>query len=165
MTRNASFPAALVGALVFALGLSACGKDGYKEKTLTLQERETNFFGFNDAAPKTKVGKEGPEKLSPGDVLSFTSDMLDKSKKKVGELNANCIVTRPGTFNIAHVQCTGTFGAPGGSLSVTVGGRFTDKVSGPITGGTGDYQGAGGTFASSGGDNATDTFKLRIPQK
>jgi hypothetical protein len=168
MSRHASFFAAIVGATVIALGLSACGGDNFKEKTLKFTERDTNNFGFNDAPPTAKVGREGPNKLTPSDVISFAGDLLDSSKKKVGEINADCIAVRPGTFETAKAQCVGTATVPGGTLSLNVGGKFGGKVtSGAITGGTGDYKGAGGTFESvgTGGPGSKDTYNVQIPQK
>ena len=165
MTRNASSLAAIAGATVIAFSLSSCGKDNFSEKTLTYTESETNDFGFNDAAPNANLGRQGPDKLTPADGVTFASDLLDSSKKKVGELNAQCIFIRPGAFNTASAQCSGTATVPGGTLVLSVGGKLNKGVSGAITGGTGDYTAAGGTFTSSGGRNSTDTFEVQIPQK
>jgi len=168
MSRNASFFAAIVGATVIALGLSACGSDNFKEKTLTFTEKDTNNFGFNDAPPTAKIGREGPDKLTPSDVLAFSGDLLDSSKKKVGEINIECIDVRPGTFNTANAQCSATAVVPGGALALNYGGKLGTRVtSGEITGGSGDYKGAGGTFESKsgGGPSSKDTYNVQIPQK
>src|SRR5437867_3465942 len=116
MSRPASVLVASVAATVVVLGLSACGSNNYKTKTLNFTEKDTNYFGFNDAPPTTKLGAEGPKKLSPGDILAFSSDILDSSKTKVGELNASCVTTRPGSFSTATEQCSGSATVPGGTL-------------------------------------------------
>jgi hypothetical protein len=168
MTRKASLLAAILGATVIAFGLSACGKDSFKEKTLTLTEKDTNNFGFNDAPPTSKPGKDGPQKLTPSDELTFAADVLDSSKKKVGEVNGVCTTTRPGNFRTATEVCSATATIPGGALDLKASGKVfgSDVTSGSITGGTGDYRAAGGTFTSkSKGSGSLDTFKVQIPQK
>ena len=114
------------------------------------------------------MGKQGPQSFSPGDVVSFRSVLIDASKKPVGELNAECVMTHAGTFDTAKAQCTGTATVPGGELVLNVGGRFGGAVThGALVGGTGDFKGAGGTFDSvqvANGPNR-DTFNIQIPQK
>jgi hypothetical protein len=167
LTRTATL-IAVFAAAALAVGLSACGKDNYKQKSLTFTEKDTNYFGFNDAPPTTTLGKDGPQKLTPGDENSFAADVLDSSKKKVGELNGHCITTRPGKFSTATEQCSATVTVPGGSLDLAAGGKVfgADVTSGSVTGGTGEYRAAGGTFTSkSQGEGSLDTFKVQIPQK
>jgi hypothetical protein len=152
-------------AIVALAALSGC-KKGLEEKTLTFNERDTNNFGFVDAAPKTKFGKQGPAALSPGDVVAFSADMIDSSKKDVGDLDAHCVTTRPGRFETAHAACQGAATLPQGQLFLQVGGKAfgSDTTTGAVSGGTGDYAGATGTFTSVGQDNSKDTFKLFIPK-
>ncbi|MCA1701553.1 MAG: hypothetical protein LC790_22740 [Actinobacteria bacterium] len=152
-------------ALVMAVGLSAC-KKGLEEKTLTFTEKESNNFGFLDNPPKAKLGKEGPDKLTDGDVISFSSDMVDASGKDVGDLDATCITTRKGRFDQASASCQGTFTLPKGQLFATVGGKAfgSETTTGAIIGGTGDYEGATGSFTSKGEQNSKDSFKLFLPK-
>jgi hypothetical protein len=152
---------------VLVLGLSACGGGGYDTETVKAKEKDTNDFGFNDAPPKAKITKQGPDKLSPGDQLSFRSLML-QGGKQVGEFDVNCSVVHGGNFDTARTQCTGTAGLAGGQLSLMAGVTFGNPVvSGAIVGGTGKYKGAGGTFTSHNHDNAPndDTFEIQIPKK
>ena len=168
MPRRTVPVAAFLVAVALAVGMSACGSDNFKEKTLTFTEKDTNYFGFNDAPPSTQLGKDGPQKLSPADTVSFAADMLDSSKKKVGELDGSCVVTRPGSFGSASETCSATVSIPNGSLDLQTGGKVfgSDTTAGSITGGTGDYTAAGGTFTSkSANSGSTDTFKIQIPQK
>jgi hypothetical protein len=114
------------------------------------------------------MGKEGPEQLSPGDQLAFSEDLFDSSKRKLGVLDAGCVVTRPGTFETASAQCTATATLPGGALVLAVGGKpLTEKTDGAIIGGTGKYASARGTFTDEHfeGKPAVDTFKVTIPKK
>jgi len=158
--------------LTLALGLSACGdeqKPALTEKTLKFTERQTDNFGFADAAPKTKVGEEGPQTLSNADVITFSSDMLDPSGKDIGDLDVSCAITRPGGFDKSHQQCGGTATLPGGSLTLARGGRvFGATVSrGAILGGSGTYAGATGDFTE--GDESAGrtpyTFHIWLPSR
>lgn len=153
-------------AICVAVGLSACGDSGLKQKTLTFTEKDTDNFGFADNPPAAKVGDQGPDKLTPGDALSFSSDIL-KDGKSVGQLDATCIDTRPGRFDQASVTCHGTFTLPEGQLFVAVGGPKafgSNDTKGAVVGGTGSYAGATGSFTSVGENNSKDTFKLYLPK-
>jgi hypothetical protein len=152
---------------VLVLGLSACGGGGYDTKTVTVTEKDSGDFGFNDAAPKTKVGKQGPEKLSVGDQLAFSSPLVEGSKP-VGEIDVGCAVVHAGNFETARTQCNGSAGLPGGQVMLLAGVTFgKPMITGAIVGGTGDYKGAGGTFTSQNSENAPskDTFTIQIPKK
>jgi hypothetical protein len=153
---------------VLLLGLSACGGGGYDTKTLKFSEKNSQDFGYSDAPPKTKFGKQGPQRLSPGDVLAFRNPLVGAGGKVAGELDATCAVTHAGTFKTARVACQGTATVPGGQLALNVGGLFGGGATtrGSIVGGTGDYKGAGGTFASTNSNGPSkDTFEIQIPKK
>jgi hypothetical protein len=176
--------ASLLALLAATLGLSACGGDDnakLREKTLTLTERDTDFFSFVDAPPKTKLGPDGPEKVSNGDQLTFASDLLDGSKKDVGDSDITCVFTRTtgqprrglsaGGLDSSSAVCTGVLTVPGGSLTASVGGKaFAEgaqegqTTKGSILGGTGAYAGATGDFSSK-GEPSVDTVHLFVPKK
>jgi hypothetical protein len=152
---------------VLVLGLSACGGGGYDTKTVKADEKDTQDFGLSDAPPKAKITKQGPDRLTPGDVLAFRS-LLTQGGKQVGELGATCAITHAGTFATARAQCEGTATLPGGELALNVSGAFgANTTRGAIVGGTGDYKGAGGTFTSTNVENGPnkDTFEIQIPKK
>jgi hypothetical protein len=165
-----------VGALlvcVTALALAACGSGNTKlsEKTLTFTERDTDLFSFFDNPPKTTLGADGPQRLSNGDQLTFASDLLDASKRDVGDLDVTCTFTRPGRLSRSSAVCTGVMTIPGGSLTASVGGKAFAQgaqeggtTKGAILGGTGDYAGASGDFSSE-GEPARDTIHLFLPKK
>lgn len=169
-TRAAAGALALA---VSALGVAACGGDdndtALTQKTLKFTEQDANDFAFIDHSPKTKLGKQGPEKLSNGDQIAFRSYLLDATKKRVGALDATCFVTGAGNGKFEQVNgtCHGTMTVPGGQLFVSVGGKpFANATtSGAVTGGTGTYEGATGSFTSVGENNSKDTFHLWIPSK
>ncbi|MDQ3850267.1 MAG: hypothetical protein M3296_06600 [Actinomycetota bacterium] len=139
------------------------------EKTLKFTEKDTNDFSFIDNPPKTKLGRQGPEKLSNGDQLAFRQLFVDAARKTVGALDATCLITGAGNgrFDQASSTCHGTATVPGGQLFLSVGGKpfRTDTTRGAITGGSGRYEGAVGSFVSVGENNSRDTIHIWVPKK
>jgi hypothetical protein len=168
--------AVAAAATVLAVLVAGCGGRGglsLTKQTLTFTERQNDdSFSFVDNAPRSAGAGDEPT-LSNGDQLTFTADMLDGSGKDVGELDVVCTVTATttGSFGDSHAQCVGTAGVPGGSLTLTVGGKAFGggTTHGAVVGGTGDYAGATGSFTSSdesGTDKPSqDTFQLFIPEQ
>jgi hypothetical protein len=173
---------AVVPLAIAVFGLSACGGGtDLQKKTLKFTERDTDYFSFVDAPPTTKLTADGPDKVSNGDQLTFSNDLLDGSRKDVGDSDITCVFTRTageprrglsaGRLDGSSTVCTGVMTVPGGSLTATVGGKaFADgaqqgaSTRGSIVGGTGDYDGATGEFVS-GGEPAVDTVHLFLPKK
>jgi hypothetical protein len=173
---------AVVPLAIAGFGLSACGGGtDLQEKTLKLTERDTDYFSFVDAPPKTRLTADGPEQVSNGDQLTFSNDLLDGAKKDVGDSDVTCTFTRTtgqprrglsaGRLDDSSAICTGVMTVPGGSLTASVGGKaFAEgaqqgaSTKGSIVGGTGDYAGATGNFISQ-GEPAVDTLHLFVPKK
>src|SRR6266511_114019 len=147
-------------AVLLAALVAGCGGGGatFRKQTLSFTERQNDdSFSFADNPPKSSPSNRDEPKLSNGDQITFTADMIDGSDKDAGDLDATCTVTATttGSFDDSRAQCLGTATIPGGTLTLTVGG-------------TGDYAGATGSFTSSdesGTDKPSrDTFQLFIPQ-
>jgi hypothetical protein len=160
---------------VFLAALAGCGGGGttLTKRTLTFTERQNDdSFSFADNAPKSPATKGDEPKLSNGDQITFTADMIDSSGKDVGDLDATCTVTATttGSFDDSRAQRIGTALVPRGSLTLTVGGKAfgAGTTRGAVVGGTGDFAGATGSFTSSDeagtGKPSQDTFELFIPQ-
>jgi hypothetical protein len=173
MRRTAAVAAlAGVGAVIGAAAISTAGSSGqapapvaFTKQTFTVQERDTNDFAFIDNAPKTKVGRNGPRRLSPGDQIAFHNRIVENGKT-VGGLYAHCMILTGRTFGTAVGDCTGAFKLPAGVLFVGVGGSRIfagPSITGAVTGGTRAYAGATGTFVSPQKDNTTDTFTIFVP--
>jgi hypothetical protein len=168
--------AAASGAAMLAVLVAGCGGGGgaaLRKQTLTFTERQNDdSASFVDNRPKSPAAASDEPKLSPGDQLTFTADLIDGSGKDVGDLDAGCTVTATtdGSFDDSHAQCFGTAEVPGGSLTLAVGGSAfgAGTTRGAVVGGTGAYAGATGSFTSSdesGTDKPSqDTFRLFIPR-
>ncbi len=167
---------AAVGAAVLLAALVAgCGGGPtFTKQTLTFIERQNDdSFSFADNPPKSSTSNDGEPKLSNGDQITFTADMLDGSGKDAGDLDATCTVTATttGSFDDSRAQCVATATIPGGTLTLAVGGKAfgAGTTRGAVVGGTGDYAGATGSFTSSdeaGTDKPSqDTFQLLVPQR
>jgi hypothetical protein len=164
-------------AALFAVLVTGCSSGrgaALTKQTLTFTERQNDdSFSFVDNPPKSSATTGDEPKLSNGDQITFTADMIDRSGKDVGDLDASCTVTATatGSFDNSHAQCVGTADIPGGSLTLTVGGKAfgAGTTRGAVVCGTGDYAGATGTFTSSdesGTDKPSqDTFRLFIPKQ
>jgi hypothetical protein len=174
MTQRILVVAATAGLLaVLAAGCGSGGRATLKSQTLSFTERQNDdSFSFADNPPKSTSNGDEP-KLSNGDQITFTADMIDASKVDVGDLDVTCTVTAAitGSFDDSRAQCMGTATIPGGALTLAVGGKGfgAGTTRGAVVGGTGDYAGATGSFTSS-DENGTDkpsqdTFRLFIPQQ
>ncbi len=141
----------------------------FTRTTLTFTEKDSKDFGLVDNPPRTTIGRLGPRRLSIGDQLVFRTFLLNAANARVGQLDVSCTVTGAGKarFSQANATCHATAGVPGGQLFVAVGGKPFAKAatSGAVTGGTGVYAGATGTFASDGAARAKTTFNLVVPVK
>jgi hypothetical protein len=153
-----------------ALGLVACGGDDEttgSEETLTFNSLYDEMVGspMGDWA-----GKEPPNPFDyeagiapppPGSGMERANPLADPSDvaETVGEINGTCIATRPGKGT-----CSGTADVPGGQLAFVVGGEVFGEVlasePGEIVGGTGNYEGATGTFVSDPNPPTTETFNI-----
>ena len=96
--------------------------------------------------------------IAVGDAF-LISDTLTKHGKDFGNLYAHC------TFVTAEVtQCLATLDLPNGQITVQGVIRDTPDFTLAVTGGTGDYTGAGGTITvdESEGESAPSNITIRL---
>ena len=149
----------LAAVLVAALALAGCSDKTHGDTT-TLKLLEPG----GDNGTFGPIGKPTNAVTPVGSGFAFSTPLEDpSSKKKVGELNATCIATTKSSGELLHGQCNGTAIVPGGTLALNVGGNAGNNISGAITGGTGKYAGATGTFSSTGKNTQTDTYNITLP--
>jgi hypothetical protein len=149
------------GAMAMSVIAAAMVLAGCTDET-TGSEETLNFTEVDKGSQFAPIGKASENSNPPGSGFALSIPFQDSSKKTVGELNATCIATKPAKR--LYGTCSGTANVPGGQLVVSVGGDVGDNVSGAISGGTGKYEGATGTFTStSSGEGSKDTFNITLP--
>jgi hypothetical protein len=140
-----------VGALAFAASASAANT------VLTFKEPEKgSTFAFVDNAPKSQLKHGFPTAFSAGDEIIFTNP-LEAEGKTVGKIRVVCTATKNASsehFAAAGFLCSGLAKIPGGSLAFAA--LLSEGATeGAVTGGTGSYAGASGTFVSKEGKGSS----------
>ena len=143
---------------VFALGVAAVAAaavaipvmsaSGDPVQTISFKEvNKGSTFNYIDNPPKNKP--HARPVFSPGDQFLFVDPITGG---KTGELRATCLIEHKAPasdagFGKAKPLCTGAFVLNDGTIFVQTveGGK---NVHGAVTGGTGAYTGARGTFSS-----------------
>ncbi|MBS1893645.1 MAG: hypothetical protein JST59_20280 [Actinobacteria bacterium] len=143
---------------VFASSANAIGEP----TTIIFKELEKGATNqFVDNAPEAKLN-HGVVSISPGDML-LTTNPLSMEGRIVGKIRIACTATSAGnTKNPASAgfSCTGIAKIPGGTL-ILVAELGESPTEGAITGGTGNYAGAKGSFVSrQGRGSSTNTVTL-----
>lgn len=144
----AGFAAALIAPAALAQSQPA------GPQVLTFRElTKGSTFQVIDNPPRSAQRNGFPTRFSAGDEFIFTAPLAD-ARGKLGELRAVCTVThatsvkKESDFDKTKVFCRGVFVTRGGALFLEVA-NTADKVTrGAITGGTGAFVGARGTFTS-----------------
>ncbi len=122
-------------------------------------------IGFNFIDNPPRQGRNAAPLL--GDQFAFSGELLTKSGKHAGFIDATCTITRGGEHGFG--TCYGSFLLKGGQLAAIASiNFFSESVNQiAIVGGTGAYEGVTGSIASkSRGENSPfsdDTIHLIYP--
>lgn len=158
-TRNLGRLVAVVGLLGCLAALAFSGTAAAATTTLTFKEPEKgSTFAFVDNAPTSKRKHGFPTNFSAGDELIFTNPM-EAEGKLVGKLRVVCTATKNASSKSlasAGFICTGIAKIPGGTL-VFAAELSEGNTEGAITGGSGKYAGARGSFISKEGKGSSTT--------
>lgn len=143
------FSALVAGAcLALVACLALAGPAMAAPTVLHFEETEKgSTFAYIDNPPTTKKRHGFPTKISAGDMLVLNTPLVEGGKR-IGHLSASCVATKSTKkYEAADFNCTGTFVLPGGTLiaSASIVSKGTE---GAITGGTGKYAGARGSFTA-----------------
>jgi hypothetical protein len=148
--------ALVVGAVSPALGSSSAGSASSGDATGGETIRVIAVF---KESAEIDVGAQG---FSLGDEVVFSGN-LRQGGERVGRLGIVCTFTSAARANRVEAHCPGTATLPGGQITVQGLVVNRDLRVLPITGGSGQYQGADGEmhaeFAAS-GPRAVLTFHL-----
>lgn len=160
-TYLVAFALALVATAVFVGSAGAIAP-----AQITLKEpSKDQTFAFIDNAPTAKKFNGFPTKISPGDEVVITNHLLENGQM-VGKLRTRCTATSPSSssgenlFINAHFICEGVYNIKGSSLYAN-GQVLKGGTRGVITGGTGSFANARGTFVTTvekGGETSTITL-------
>ena len=155
----AAAAAVIVSAAILAVGGSAQVPG---PRTLTFTEvNKGSTFGFVDNPPRSPRQHGFPTRASVGDAISLSQPLADQGGQSAGTIHVSCIATRCGRFDRAAFVCNAVTRLRDGNIALQAALRFADnQVTGAITGGTGAYNGARGTFTSRGERPTVDTFVL-----
>jgi hypothetical protein len=158
MVRRGSISMSAIAAAMVLAGCTDATTGSEETLTFTEVDKGSHF------APIGNADAQGHE--PPGSGFALSIPLQDSSKQTVGQINAVCIATKPGSSEPQlSGTCTGTADVPDGQLALNVGGDdIGQDVTGAIVGGTGKYEGATGTFTSkSSGQGSEDTFNITLP--
>jgi hypothetical protein len=160
----AAFVVVVLGAVAAVIGAAAAGASS-SSRSITIHLVEKSI-GFNFIDNPPRQGRNAAPLM--GDQFAFSSELLTKSGKHAGYLDATCTVTRGGERGAG--TCYGTFSLKGGEIAgisaISFASGSVDHVA--IVGGTGAYERVTGSVASKsrGGDNSPysdDTMHLIYP--
>jgi hypothetical protein len=132
--------ALVVGAVSPALGSSSQGAAS------TSSDQTIRVIAvFTEFDPNIDVGAPG---LSLGDEVVFSGNLL-RNSKQVGRVGVVCTFVSTANADRVEAQCPTTSILPGGQITTqgTIVNRSLNFTL-PITGGSGQYQGAGGQVVS-----------------
>jgi hypothetical protein len=147
---------ALAAAALTDSGASAQSPAG---RTINLTELEKGSTFKHVRNTKTKSTRAN----SLGDVIVFTNPLADASGQVVGKLHASCATTVGArNFLKSRMTCNGSLVLRDGTLTFQAAFKVSaSTVTGAVTGGTGAYANARGTFVSKDDrGNSQDTITL-----
>jgi hypothetical protein len=157
----AAFAVVALAAAVAALNATAAGTP---RRSITIHLIEKSI-GFNFVDNPPRQGRNAAPLM--GDQFAFASELLTKSGKHAGYLDATCTITRGGERGSG--TCYGTFSLKGGEIAgisaISFASESIDYIA--IVGGTRAYEGVTGSVVSrSRGENSQftdDTVHLIYP--
>lgn len=159
----------VIGAAILAVVALGRWSDDTHGETFVLKLHEPGHEVGRDAA----IGHYNSSRYEPGTGYTFAVPLQHLSaarkyptpQEKVGEMFIVCIAGEPTLESGKPLegQCTGTVILGEGTLALSMGGEIGRKVAGTITGGTGKYAGASGTFTWNGLYEKTDIYHVTLP--
>jgi Allene oxide cyclase barrel like domain len=135
----------VVGLVSPALASSSGGSDSAKSDNADKQQTIRVVAVFTEFDPNIDLGAPG---LSVGDEVVFSGDLL-RNGEQVGRIGVVCTFVSMANAERVEAQCPTTSILPGGQITTqgTIVNRSLNFTL-PITGGSGQYQGARGQVVS-----------------
>jgi hypothetical protein len=141
---------------VLTVGSGASAQTPAATRTITFTEIENkNPCCIADIAPKSRSKRE--PFMSAGDELVYTQQLRDGSAKTIGRLYGTCAAIVPGPLTRARYRCDAVYSLPDGTIVISGLGRVGDPTTvAAVTGGTGAYANATGTYSSKNSETKND---------
>ncbi|MDP1846496.1 MAG: hypothetical protein Q8K79_01790 [Solirubrobacteraceae bacterium] len=157
---------ALVAVVVLAPAATGLGLRGSASAqapgatTLTFTELDRGSMFKHIRNTKTKNRRSN----LMGDLIVFTSPLADSAGRRVGRIHVGCVTTvGSSNFEKSNATCSGSMVTAQGTLTLqAMTSPGVARTVGAVTGGTGAYANARGTFTSVEGRNgdSADTITL-----
>jgi hypothetical protein len=163
MKRLAVLAAVAVTASIVVAVLAGSGTAQPGSRTLTFTESSKGeTFRFIDLPPRSGRRRGLPTRISPGDEFVFGNTLLDSAGRRAGRIEGYCKALRAGRrFERVRFGCYGHARLTDGTLSFTANLTLIQgPLRGEVTGGSGAYEGANGSFTSRGERPTVDTFHV-----
>ncbi len=148
-----------VGQMLIWTAVSAASAQDPATRTLTFTELEKGSTFKHVRNTKTRNQRSN----LLGDLIVFTNPVADSGGKLVGRLHVQCVTTvGSSNFLKSKLTCSGVIATAQGSLALqAITSAASPTTTGMITGGSGAYANARGTFSSvEGKSGSTDTITL-----
>ena len=138
---------AVAGVAALAASASGSGERATEAKTIRLEGEITAQQPVDNP----------PAGESAGDLAVFTEN-LSRAGQRIGELTGSCVLIRPP----AYFQCSAIAQLPEGDLALTANVAEGGRSKGAVTGGTGRYRRARGTFAAKPVAEGRERITIRV---
>ena len=148
-----------IGQMLIWTAVSVASADAPAATSLTFKELEKGSTFKHVRNTKTK----NPRSNLMGDLIVFTNPLTDTSGKVVGRQHVQCVTTAGASnFMKSKLTCAGVMVLAQGTLTLqAISSPGVATTNGTVTGGTGVYANARGTFTSvEGRSGSTDTIML-----
>lgn len=148
-----------IGQMLIWTAVSVASADVPAATTLTFRELDKGSTFKHVRNTKTRNQRSN----LMGDLIVFTSPLADSAGKRVGRIHVQCVTTvGASNFEKSTATCSGAMVTAQGTLTVqAMNSPGVATTTGAVTGGTGAYANARGTFTSvEGRSGSTDTITL-----
>jgi hypothetical protein len=148
MKRRAALTVALVASAALVAALAGTVSADYPgSTTLTFVERNNQgTFRFIDVRPKSP--RPG-QRISAGDMFLGSNQLYNAAnKRRRGKLFFKCTAVVASKTGNSPFVCEGTARLSNGTLAISAVLQGEREPAGAITGGTGAFEGASGSFSS-----------------
>lgn len=162
IARRSTAAVAALAAAVAALALSsASAQETPGARTLTFKELERGSTFIHVRNTRSRTGRSNAQ----GDQIVFTNPVTDAAGARTGTLHVACTTTTGArNFMRSTMACAGVLAVRDGTLTLQVllsPGSAT--TTGAVTGGTGAYANARGTFVSRARTGGADDIVTLAP--